>query len=129
MESSHFKEAEVLNKVLQSKLNASKKNNKSHLDCSYGTGTQAIGLVNYGYNVSATDISPASVKRAEKEALSRGVKINFGVADFRSLYKDVTGTFDIVLTADNAIPHLLTNNDLNKVFHNSQKKLIRMAYL
>ncbi|SDN67620.1 Methyltransferase domain-containing protein [Paenibacillus sp. yr247] len=116
-------QGEVLNKVIQSKLTVSTTNNISLLDCSCGIGTQAIGLAKYGYNVSATDISPRSVKRAEKEAVAFGVKIDFGVADFRSLDKDVSGSFDIVMSADNAIPHLLTDGDLYKAFQNINTKL------
>ncbi|MFE8698756.1 class I SAM-dependent DNA methyltransferase [Cytobacillus sp. FJAT-53684] len=117
------RQGEVLDKVIQSKFNVSSTHNISLLDCSCGIGTQAIGLAKYGYNVSATDISPASVKRAEKEAVCHGVKINFGIADFRTLDKDVSGLFDIVLSADNAIPHLLTEEDLNKAFQNIHTKL------
>jgi len=116
-------QGEILDKVIQSKLNVSATHNISLLDCSCGIGTQAIGLSKRGYNVSATDISPVSVKRAEKEAVSNGVKINFGVADFRSLDKDVAGSFDIVLSADNAIPHLLTDEDLTKAVQNIHTKL------
>jgi glycine/sarcosine N-methyltransferase len=117
------RQGEVLNKVIQSKLTIPTTHNISLLDCSCGIGTQAIGLAKYGYNVSATDISSASVTRAEKEAASYGVKIDFGVADFRSLDKDVSGLFDIVLSADNAIPHLLTDGDLYKAFQNIHAKL------
>ncbi|OBZ19223.1 methyltransferase type 11 [Bacillus sp. FJAT-27264] len=116
-------QGEVLDKVIRSKLDISTPHHISLLDCSCGIGTQAIGLAKYGYNVSATDLSPASVKRAAEEAVSRGVNINFGVADFRSLDKDVSGSFDIVLSADNAIPHLLTDGDLNKAFENIHTKL------
>ncbi|WP_018759432.1 class I SAM-dependent DNA methyltransferase [Paenibacillus terrigena] len=116
-------QAEVLDRVIQSKLPVATAHDISLLDCSCGIGTQAIGLAKYGYNVSATDISPVSVKRAEKEAVTHGVNINFGVSDFRSLDKDVLGLFDIVLSADNAIPHLLTDGDLTKAFQNIQAKL------
>ncbi|WP_338020292.1 class I SAM-dependent methyltransferase [Paenibacillus marchantiae] len=99
----------------------------SLLDCSCGIGTQAIGLAKYGYNVSATDVSPDSVKRAEKEAASRGVNINFGVADFRSLDTDLTGVFDIVLSADNAIPHHLQTEIYIRPFKIYIQSLIGMA--
>lgn len=120
-----LQQAQILDQVIQSKLTHSTTQTLSLLDCSCGIGTQAIGLAKYGYNVSATDVSPDSVKRAEKEAASRGVNINFGVADFRSLDTDLTGAFDIVLSADNAIPHLLTDGDLHKAFQNIYTKLNR----
>lgn len=95
------------------------------LDCSCGIGTQAIGLAQLGYDVTATDISPRSVERAKVEAarLVGEKTIRFGVADFRSLRQDVTGTFDIVLSADNALPHLLTNADLRLALDNMRAKL------
>ncbi|WP_027086633.1 class I SAM-dependent methyltransferase [Cohnella panacarvi] len=84
----------------------------SLLDCSCGIGTQAIGLALRGYEVTATDLSPQSIERARKEAESIGATIRFGVADFRYLDRQVEGRFDVVLTADNAIPHLLGDEDL-----------------
>ena len=84
----------------------------SLLDCSCGIGTQAIGLAKRGYIVTATDLSVSSIQRAKWEAECRGVKITFGVADLRSLKSDVVGDFDVVLTADNAIPHLQSDDDL-----------------
>ncbi len=84
----------------------------SLLDCSCGIGTQAIGLAMRGYEVTATDLSPQSIARARREAESIGAAIRFGIADFRYLDRQVEGRFNIVLTADNAIPHLLIDEDL-----------------
>lgn len=106
-------QGEVLSKFIHSKLASGSKEGASLLDCSCGIRTQAIGLANHGFIVTGTDISPLSIERAAKEAESFGVEINFGVADFRSLEKDVSGVFDVVLSADNAIPHLLTDEDLH----------------
>lgn len=81
-------------------------------------GTQAIGLAKRGYEVTASDLSPKMVERARKEAFLHQVNIQFKVADFRTLEKDIEGQFDIVLSADNAIPHLLTDSDLEKALEN-----------
>lgn len=78
------------------------------LDCSCGIGT--IGLAQQGYHVAAFDISPVSVARSE--AASRGLDIQFEVADLRSLQFD--RHFDVVISCDNSLPHLLTRNDLNQ---------------
>jgi glycine/sarcosine N-methyltransferase len=83
------------------------------LDCSCGIGTQAIGLAGRGYRVHATDLSPAAVERATEEARTRGLSITFGVADMRRLETQVEGDFDVVLSCDNALPHLLTDDDLH----------------
>lgn len=86
--------------------------NLTLLDCSCGIGTQAIGLAKRGFTVTATDLSSVAIQRAKRESQSFGVEIDFGVADFRSLETDVTGKFDIVLSADNALPHLISDDDL-----------------
>src|SRR5919199_146179 len=84
----------------------------SVLDCSCGIGTQAIGLALHGHEVHATDLSPESVERASREAKTFGVPVTFGVADFRALDAQVAGTFDVVISCDNALPHLLSSEDL-----------------
>lgn len=93
------------------------------LDCSCGIGTQAIALALHGYRVHATDLSPASVERAAQEAERFGVSLTTGVADFRTLEQQVEGQFDMVLSADNAIPHLLTDDDLQVAAQNMYAKL------
>ena len=93
------------------------------LDCSCGIGTQAIGLALLGYNVHATDLSPKAVERAKKEAERLRAKLTFGVADFRNMNKQVAGLFDIVITFDNALPHLINEDDLLITFENVQDKL------
>ena len=85
------------------------------LDCSCGIGTQAIGLARLGYRVQGTDISERSLERARTEATRLGVDVSFAVCDFRDL-RPVKGTFDVVISCDNAIPHLLTDDDLSKAF-------------
>jgi SAM-dependent methyltransferase len=83
------------------------------LDCACGIGTQAIGLARLGHRVHATDLSAAAVARAEREAQAAGVSLTFSVADMRELARQVPGNFDVVLACDNALPHLLTDDDLH----------------
>jgi glycine/sarcosine N-methyltransferase len=82
------------------------------LDAAAGIGTQAIGLASRGHRVHATDLSPAAIARLIKEAESAGVNVATGVADLRALADHVAGDFDVVLACDNALPHLLTDADL-----------------
>lgn len=116
-------QGEVLSKIIYSKLASQSKEGASLLDCSCGIGTQAIGLANHGFKVTGTDLSPVSIERATKEAVSFGVEVNFGVADFRSLEKSVPGVYDVVLSADNAVPHLLTDEDLYLAVSNMYSKV------
>jgi SAM-dependent methyltransferase len=84
----------------------------SVLDCSCGIGTQAIGLALRGYRVHGTDLSPRAVERARQEASAFGAAASFAVADMRALDSQVTGAFDVVMSCDNALPHLLTDDDV-----------------
>jgi glycine/sarcosine N-methyltransferase len=82
------------------------------LDCACGIGTQAIGLALRGHDVLATDLSPAAVERAAREAAAMGAALHTGVADFTRLPEQVEGTFACVLACDNAVAHLHDDADL-----------------
>jgi glycine/sarcosine N-methyltransferase len=84
----------------------------SVLDCACGIGTQAIGLAMRGYTVHATDLSPAAVARAARDAASFGAALTLDVADFRALETTLMDTFDVVLCCDNTLAHLLADADL-----------------
>ena len=102
------RQGKVLDKLLRSETG---QGCLSILDCSCGIGTQAIGLALRNHRLTATDLSPCSVKRAKEEAERFGVEIAFGVADFRAL-EGVEGTFDAVISCDNALPHMMSQEDL-----------------
>ena len=82
------------------------------LDCACGIGTQAIGLATMGYNVTASDISDGELEEARRRAIKNNVKICFENADFRTLSKNFSQKFNVVIAMDNALPHMLTKNDL-----------------
>ena len=92
------------------------------LDCSCGIGTQALGLARLGYRVQGTDISERSLERARSEAARLGLDISFTVCDFRDL-TPVKGDFEVVLSCDNAIPHLLTDSDVSLALTAMRSKL------
>ena len=82
------------------------------LDCACGIGTQAIGLAAIGYDVTGSDISEAELSEAVARAKSRGLNVLFKRANFCALADVFPETFDIVIAMDNALPHMLTRNDL-----------------
>ena len=82
------------------------------LDCACGIGTQAIGLASLGYSVSASDISDNELQEAARRAEARGLSIRLRHADFRALADAFPETFDVVIAMDNALPHMLTADDL-----------------
>ncbi len=98
-------QASVLDRLIRRELPLEQR--PAILDCACGIGTQALGLALLGYSVHGTDISPVAVERARCEAAQLGVAVTFGVADMRTLDRDVGRVFDVVLAFDNSLPHLL----------------------
>jgi SAM-dependent methyltransferase len=95
------------------------------LDCTCGIGTQALPLAALGWSVTGTDLTPAAVDRARREAAERGIALEVGVADVRRL-GDALGdrTFAAVLTCDNALPHLQTEEDLGAALGSIAGRLV-----
>lgn len=92
------------------------------LDCACGIGTQAIGLTALGHHVTGTDLSPAAAARATREAAGRGLRLPVAAADMRRLpFPDAT--FDVVVCADNALPHLLTADDVRAALTDMRRTL------
>lgn len=86
----------------------------SILDCACGIGTQAIGLASLGYNVTASDISNGELAEAKLRASNAKVNIRFEHADFCALSNVFSEQFDVVIAMDNALPHMLSSEDLSR---------------
>ncbi|HEU0292602.1 MAG TPA: class I SAM-dependent methyltransferase [Anaerolineales bacterium] len=88
----------------------------SILDAACGIGTQTIGLAQKGYELTASDISSSEIEKARQEASKRNLNIAFGVADMRDLQTVYQRKFDLVIACDNAIPHLLSDDEILQTF-------------
>jgi ubiquinone/menaquinone biosynthesis C-methylase UbiE len=86
------------------------------LDVSCGIGTQALGLAQLGYQVTASDLAPKAIARAKQEATRRNLSIEFSVADMREVSTVHARQYHVVLSADNSVPHLLTDDDILAAF-------------
>jgi SAM-dependent methyltransferase len=84
------------------------------LDASCGIGTQTIGLADKGFRVTASDLSAEEIKRAKEEAKRRHLDIHFSVCDMREAYRHHQAQFDLVISCDNSIPHLLNDEEILK---------------
>lgn len=93
------------------------------LDAACGIGTQALGLAQLGYRVTASDLSTAAIARARAEASDRQLPISFAVADLRRLPQRFTPGFAAVLACDNAIPHLLSDDEIRTAFTECRRVL------
>ena len=112
-EASIRRQAEALDGVIRERLGDSR---LSILDVACGIGTQALGLAALGHRVTASDLSAAEVERARREARDRGLAIRFSVADMRQAAAHHREQFDLVIACDNAVPHLLTDEELVAAF-------------
>jgi SAM-dependent methyltransferase len=72
------------------------------LDCAAGTGALAVGLALRGFDVAASDASPAMIERTRALATRHGVSLR---ADTRR-WEDLHGaTYDAVLCVGNSLAH------------------------
>ena len=86
------------------------------LDVACGIGTQTLGLAQLGYRLAASDLSAAEIGRARQEAARRSLSITFSVADMGRAYEHHRQEFDLVIACDNAVPHLLTDEEILGAF-------------
>lgn len=73
------------------------------LDLGAGEGRNAVWLAERGWRVTAVDFSPVAVDKGRRLAGSRGVSVDWIVADVRD-YRPPAGRFDAVLVAYLQLP-------------------------
>lgn len=108
-ESSIQRQAASLDRIIRDALG---REGNRVLDCTCGIGTQSLGLASLGYEVVGTDLSHEAIERARSEARGRGLDVRFEVADLRTLSLGSDAAFDVVLSADNSLPHLADESEL-----------------
>jgi len=107
-DASMARQGEALDAMIRAELGAGP---MAVLDCSCGIGTQALALARRGHRVTGSDISTVAVARAAREAALRELQLPTAAADMRHLpFTDAV--FDVVVCADNALAHLLTEEDM-----------------
>ncbi|HLY18677.1 MAG TPA: class I SAM-dependent methyltransferase [Bryobacteraceae bacterium] len=119
-DASMARQALILGPLLEAECG---KNAALILDAACGIGTQAIGLAMRGHRVTASDLSEAAIVRARAEAAARKLSIPFWTADLRDLSGAPGGPFDVVLIADNALAHLLTEDDVRQAAASAARML------
>jgi SAM-dependent methyltransferase len=106
------RQGEQLSRIIESNWSDA----SSLLDVSCGIGTQSLALAKRGYQVTASDLSANSVERAKGEAKARDLKISFSVCDMKEAFTHHGTGFDVVLSCDNSVPHLLSDDDILTAF-------------
>lgn len=72
-------------------------NGRTVLDCACGGGGQAIPLAQLGWDVTATDLTPAYLSQAGTRAAELELAIHFQAADMRRLTDSIEPRFDAVV--------------------------------
>jgi SAM-dependent methyltransferase len=104
------RQASALDGVIRALLGEGR---RTVLDVACGIGTQSLGLAALGYRVTSSDLSPAAVERARIEARARDLAVDLSVGDMRAAYEEHgRREFDVVLCADNSLPHLLSDDEI-----------------
>ena len=112
-EASMTQQAAALDSILQEFWGAE---TTTILDVACGIGTQTLGLLQLGYQVTASDLSRVAVVRARREAAARHLDLHCFVADMRHTAVSSHQHYDVVMACDNAVPHLLTDEDILTAF-------------
>jgi len=89
----------------------------SAVDAACGAGLFAIELARGGVEVVASDISAGMLKSAPGDASAAGIDTDLCTwvqAPMQELGDRISGGRDAVLCMGNSIPHLLTDDDLNR---------------
>lgn len=93
------------------------------LDAASGIGTQTLGLLERGYRVRASDISPRALERLKAELSRRSMEATVHVDDLRWLACTATESMAAVIACDNSIPHLLSDADILQAFRSCHRCL------
>lgn len=96
---------------------------KHVLDCTCGIGIQTISLAYENYDVFGSDISQKELEVAKKESIKRNLNIEYFHADCRFLEKSTNKHFDVIISIDSALPHLLTRNNFLLAFKSIYNRL------
>ncbi|MGZ7040121.1 MAG: class I SAM-dependent methyltransferase [Thermoanaerobaculia bacterium] len=85
-------------------------------DVACGIGTQSLGLAARGFEVIGSDLSSAALSRAEREARARNVHVDLKSDDMATLATYAESSVDALIACDNAVPHLLSDEQIAAAF-------------
>lgn len=92
-------------------------------DAACGIGTQTLGLLQHGYRVSASDLSPGAIERMQVELARRNFSAATRVDDLRTLEHVPSESLAAVIACDNTIPHLLSDAEILRAFQSCHRCL------
>jgi len=98
------------------------------LDCSCGTGDQAIWLAQQGFEVYASDISDGMLEIAVQKAVKADVEITFFRSSWTALPEKTHETFNLIVAPGNSLSHLENISVIDDIFNSVRKVLKPTGY-
>ena len=98
------------------------------LDCSCGTGNQAIWLAQQGFEVHASDISDSMLAIAMEKADKAGVDITFFRSSWTALQDKTHETFNLIVSPGNSLSHMENISVIDDVFRSVKSVLKPSGY-
>lgn len=105
-----------------------RKNVRSLLDVSIGSGSVTIPLLELGVKLSGSDLSEAMLERCEKKIHARGYAADLRVCDFRKLSDSFTERFDCVASTGNSLAYV-TSDEVLGVLEQMDQRIVPGGYL
>lgn len=78
----------------------------SMLDVSIGSGSATLPILDFGIELSGSDLSADMLKSCERKALERGHRLELKCSDFRDLSCWRNKKYDMVASTGNALPYV-----------------------
>ncbi len=92
------------------------------LELACGTGSHALALEKFGYEITATDYSEDMLAVAKEKARLKGSQVRFSLQDMTDLSVP-GGLFDAAFCLFDSIGYVATNQRIRQVFRGIQKHL------
>jgi SAM-dependent methyltransferase len=81
------------------------------LDAACGSGGYALNLCQAGFDILGIDLDPGMIAYSKEKAYRLGISMTFRIEDIRCV-SEIDGSFDVVLYLGDALPHLLSDEDI-----------------
>ena len=95
----------------------------SAIDVACGTGRHAVTMSQMGIRATGADMSAAMLQKARALAKQAGAQTQWINCPMQELSQHVNEKFDIVLCLGNSLPHILSQDDLDRTISGFAKVL------
>jgi glycine/sarcosine N-methyltransferase len=93
------------------------------LDCACGTGHHVRLFARWGLEAIGTDLAPAMVDQARRDAKKEGTHVRFEVADYRDLSPHFPEPFTAVVCTGNSLPLAGSAEDIRRAIRSMSEVL------